>query len=264
MTRCGLPSIEANESAITGMSSVARTIAQAIRWVNESFLPAPLSVARRAASVSTASVRKLVAVGIERLSSMKRTSVAAGPRIVLASAPSGGAGALGAALPPPFTAVCAAARTSSLVMRSRGPLPLTAAMSMPRSAAIRAATGVALASLATAPLPPDAGGAAAAGALGAAPSPAAAGAAGASPPAGAAPPSPTSISPSTVPTVTVSSGWTWIAVRTPATGEGTSASTLSVEISTRPSSTSTRSPTCFSHSSTTPSVTDSPIAGISI
>ncbi|MEJ7715521.1 MAG: hypothetical protein WKF40_07385 [Thermoleophilaceae bacterium] len=44
--------------------------------------------------------------------------------------------------------------------------------------------------------------------------------------------------------------------------EGTSASTLSVEISTSGSSTATVSPTCFSHSRTVPSETDSPIAGI--
>jgi len=48
----------------------------------------------------------------------------------------------------------------------------------------------------------------------------------------------------------------------PATGEGTSASTLSVEISTSVSSTATLSPSCLCHSRTTPSVTDSPIAGM--
>ena len=48
----------------------------------------------------------------------------------------------------------------------------------------------------------------------------------------------------------------------PAAGAGTSVSTLSVEISTSGSSASTRSPTCLSHSSTVPSVTDSPIWGI--
>ena len=47
---------------------------------------------RRASSTSTGSVRKLVAVGIERLSSMKRASVAAGPRIGLSSAPAGAVG----------------------------------------------------------------------------------------------------------------------------------------------------------------------------
>ena len=50
----------------------------------------------------------------------------------------------------------------------------------------------------------------------------------------------------------------------PAAGEGISASTLSVEISTSGSSASTRSPTCFNHSRTVPSVTDSPIWGMVI
>src|SRR3954452_12176849 len=71
---------------MTGMSFAACTIAHAIRWVNESFLPAPLSCLRRPSSVSTSTVRKLVAVGIERLSFMKRASVAAGPRIGMAPA----------------------------------------------------------------------------------------------------------------------------------------------------------------------------------
>ncbi len=48
----------------------------------------------------------------------------------------------------------------------------------------------------------------------------------------------------------------------PATGEGTSASTLSVAISTIGSSSATASPMFFSHRVTVPSVTDSPMAGI--
>ena len=48
----------------------------------------------------------------------------------------------------------------------------------------------------------------------------------------------------------------------PATGEGISVSTLSVETSSRGSSTATSSPSCFSHRVTVPSVTDSPSAGI--
>src|SRR5436190_17939839 len=56
----------------------------------------------------------------------------------------------------------------------------------------------------------------------------------------------------------------WIAVSVPETGAGISVSTLSVEMSTSGSSFSTWSPTCFRHSSTVPSVTDSPIAGIVI
>ena len=47
----------------------------------------------------------------------------------------------------------------------------------------------------------------------------------------------------------------------PLAGAGTSASTLSVETSTRTSSASTGSPSCLCHSRTVPSVTDSPICG---
>ena len=63
------------------MSRAACTTAQAIRCVNESLRPLALMALRRSSSSSTGRVRKLVAVGIERLSFMKRTSVAAGPRI---------------------------------------------------------------------------------------------------------------------------------------------------------------------------------------
>ena len=65
-----------------------------------------------------------------------------------------------------------------------------------------------------------------------------------------------------VPTSTVSSSGTRISSRTPATGEGTSESTLSVDTSTMGSSSSTVSPTCLSHVVTVPSVTDSPRAGM--
>ncbi len=82
--------------------------------------------------------------------------------------------------------------------------------------------------------------------------------------AGAAPFPSTSISPSGAPTCTVESGSARIFVSVPAAGAGTSASTLSVETSTRGSSAATRSPTCFSHSRIVPSVTDSPIWGIVI
>ena len=49
----------------------------------------------------------------------------------------------------------------------------------------------------------------------------------------------------------------------PATGDGISVSTLSVETSSSGSSTSTLSPTFFSQRVTVPSVTDSPSSGIS-
>ena len=73
-----------------------------------------------------------------------------------------------------------------------------------------------------------------------------------------------SISPRAWPTCTVSSGSTRMRVRVPEAGDGTSASTLSVDTSTIGSSAATVSPTCLSHSSTVPSVTDSPIAGMVI
>src|SRR5436189_1914056 len=53
-----------------------------------------------------------------------------------------------------------------------------------------------------------------------------------------------------------------MAISVPATGDGTSASTLSVEISSRASSFSILSPTDLSHLETVPSVIDSPIWGI--
>ena len=65
----------------------------------------------------------------------------------------------------------------------------------------------------------------------------------------------------TWPTSASSSSGMRISSRVPATGEGTSVSTLSVETSTRGSSTSTCSPTSFSQRVTVPSVTDSPSAG---
>ena len=71
------------------------------------------------------------------------------------------------------------------------------------------------------------------------------------------------ISAMTSPTSTVSSSSAIIFVNTPATGEGISVSTLSVETSRSGSSTATVSPTCLSHVVTVPSVTDSPSSGIS-
>ena len=97
---------------------------------------------------------------------------------------------------------------------------------------------------------------AAAGAAGA--SAAGAGAAGA---AGAAAPEPSPMIARAAPTSTSSSSGTRICSTTPATGEGTSVSTLSVETSTRGASTSMVSPTSTSQRVTVPSVTDSPSAG---
>ena len=83
--------------------------------------------------------------------------------------------------------------------------------------------------------------------------------------AGAAPPVDSPASPITarlVPTATVSPSATSISSITPATGEGISVSTLSVEISTRTSSTPIVSPTCLAHDKIVPSVTVSPSWGI--
>src|SRR2546423_2872893 len=55
---------------------------------------------------------------------------------------------------------------------------------------------------------------------------------------------------------------TRISARRPPAGDGTSVSTLSVEISTTISSASTQSPTRFFHSTTVPSATETPIWGI--
>ncbi|CAB4889354.1 unannotated protein [freshwater metagenome] len=66
------------------------------------------------------------------------------------------------------------------------------------------------------------------------------------------------------PTGTVVSTGTSIARRTPATGDGISVSTLSVDTSSNASSTATLSPTFLSQRVTVPSLTDSPRAGIVI
>jgi hypothetical protein len=80
---------------------------------------------------------------------------------------------------------------------------------------------------------------------------------------GAAPTAaPSLIIANSAPTGTVESIATTIFCRTPATGDGISVSTLSVETSNSGSSTATTSPSFFSHLVTVPSVTDSPRAGM--
>ena len=74
-----------------------------------------------------------------------------------------------------------------------------------------------------------------------------------------APASPTT--PITAPTGTVSPSGTRISVKTPATGEGTSVSTLSVDTSNKGSSAATVSPTFLNHRVMVPSVTVSPSCG---
>ncbi len=99
--------------------------------------------------------------------------------------------------------------------------------------------------------------------MSASPSPAALVMLGAAPEPSPVPFPPGSSSASASPILTTSSGPLRIFVSVPAAGDGTSASILSVETSTRDSPSSTRSPSSLSQSSTVPSVTDSPIAGIS-
>src|SRR2546426_6607553 len=67
---------------------------------------------------------------------------------------------------------------------------------------------------------------------------------------------------SSVPTLTVSPSGTLIETTFPPTGEGTSVSTLSVEISNRGSSRSIVSPSFFSHLVMVPSTTVSPSCGM--
>ena len=137
-------------------------------------------------------------------------------------------------------------------MRPCGPVPATPARSTPSAAAARVAMGVALASPAIA---------------GAAPAPLGEGAAWlplgapfAEAPAGA--PAPSCIRAMTCPTTTVAPSSASSSVIVPAAGAGSSMSTLSVEISTIVSPSSTTSPTLTAHSKMVPSVTDSPPAGV--
>src|SRR5437868_6649017 len=75
-------------------------------------------------------------------------------------------------------------------------------------------------------------------------------------------PEPSSISITAVPTGTVAPSATNSLVTVPATGEGTSVSTLSVEISNSGSSALTWSPSFFSHFKIVPSTIVSPSCGI--
>ena len=136
-------------------------------------------------------------------------------------------------------------------MRPSGPVPLTCLRSIPCAAATRAATGVTLMpsgvrTVSASPAGADLRSAPACGAT-----------------AGLAP-LPDVIRAITWPTWTVSPASASSSVIVPEAGAGTSASTLSVEISTIVSSSATSSPGCLAHSRIVPSETDSPIAGISI
>ena len=194
----------------------------------------------------------------------------------------GGGGAC--VFPPPSTK----ARMSFFVTRPLRPLPWTWPGSTPCSAAMRATTGET--KLLPFPLASPSAGSlvvsdAAAGAgvasstvsavgvvagesLAAFDSAAACAVAG----SGTSPPSPSedaatsvpsgAITASFVPTSTVAPSWTRISASTPDAGDGTSVSTLSVEISSRLSSASMCSPTCLSHFVIVPSETETPIWGI--
>ena len=232
------------------MSSVAAiAIAQAMMCVKETLRPASFNCLRRASIVPTDRLRKLVAVGTDRLSSMYLASIAAPPLSCVSEAvpPAGAA-------PPPW----AAEMMSSLTILPARPLPATAATSTPRSAAARLATGEidVPSGTETAPLPAPLEVVAVAAAESAAPLESGAGAAATSPP------SPRVISAITWPTFTVSPSSARILVTVPVAGDGTSASTLSVEISTIVSSTFMGSPSDRCHSRIVPSVTDSPISGM--
>src|SRR5580698_3211911 len=81
--------------------------------------------------------------------------------------------------------------------------------------------------------------------------------------AGVAPDAPATLMAATTVLIwTVVPAWTLISERTPAAGEGISASTLSVEISKRGSSCCTASPGFFNHLVMVPSKIDSPIWGM--
>src|ERR1700694_5049388 len=195
---------------------------------------------RRWSSTSTRTVRKLVAVGTWRLSSMYLTSAAAPPR----------KGIAGAISPPPLAGegrVGACRSIASATSRRRidppGPLPLMPARSMPFALARSSAPSVTSTGVAFGP--PFGAAAGTAGAVGSAgdsaffpPPPARGGRGGGVFPASAR-----------------------ILVSVPVAGAGTSASTLSVVTSTSASPSRTGSPGCFSHLATVPSVTDSPISG---
>src|SRR5665213_4282869 len=146
-------------------------------------------------------------------------------------------------------------RMSCLVMRPETPVAGTVERSTLFSLAILRTSGED-----RWPSPVDAAGAAWAGVATGADAATGVGGAAAGAAAGADAPPP--MTATTVLTVTVAPSWTLISVSVPATGEGISASTLSVEISKMGSSRAIVSPTFLSHLVMVPSVMDSPIWGI--
>ena len=159
-----------------------------------------------------------------------------------------------AALPPRSRAATWAS-TSSRVIRPPSPVPATADRSTSCSAASRRTTGD---NRALGAAGPGAGPAVPAGDGSAAGEGRSAGTAGAATASPAAP-----ITATTELTGTVSPARARICSSTPPTGAGTSASTLSVDISNSGSSRSTVSPTRLVQRTIVPSAIDSPICGIS-
>ena len=156
----------------------------------------------------------------------------------------------------------AAATMSAAVTRPCAPVPLIAATSIACSRARRRTAGETRAPLAEAPLRPLLTlavlcGIGAAGATGATGGRAGSGCGGAATPA-------SSMTAIGAPVGTVSPSATISSRIVPATGEGTSALTLSVETSTNDSYFSTVSPGCLSQRATVPSVTVSPSCGMRI
>src|SRR6202521_2968633 len=232
---------------------------------------------RRWSRTSTRTVRKLVAVGTWRLSSMYLTNAPAAPRKGIAGGfsppPVAGEGRVGASFGSSAgdegrVGVCRlsiASATSRRRIEPAGPLPLIVARSMPFAFASNSAPSV---TSTAAGFGPPFG--AAAGAAGSAvtsepalfpPLLAGEGGVGVCFLAAPSPSAPTAISASAEPTATVFPASARIFTRVPLAGAGTSASTLSVVTSTRPSPSRTWSPGCFSHLAMVPSVTDSPISG---
>ena len=164
-------------------------------------------------------------------------------------------------------------KMSCFVTRPANPVPVTAEISRLCSAAILRTRGVerrrSRSSAVSSPSPPFPTGAAAAAAVTGTAPPGAAGARWAGAEGGegagavtAAAPFSVSMTPTRVCTATVCPSCTLISASTPATGDGISASTLSVEISNSGSSRLTSSPTFLSHLLTVPSAIDSPIWGM--
>ena len=179
------------------------------------------------------------------------------------------------------------ARTSSRVMRPPAPVPVTSDSLIPFSASSRRTIGDSTQRPRAVPVARLLTGAGCGGAAGACSGagagcgcrrrwrrqPGSGAGAGAGSPARRRPPAgagagvaadgaPSPMTASFTPTSTVSPSGTRISVRTPAAGEGTSESTLSVETSKSGSSRSTASPTAFIQRVIVPSVTVSPSCGI--